>query len=56
MLVDTEGLYDKNNSTMQNATIFALSTLLSSIQVFNLDKNFQEDSLESLQVNHSSLR
>ena len=50
MLVDTEGLYDKNNSTMQNATIFALSTLLSSIQVFNLDKNFQENALESLQV------
>jgi len=50
LLLDTQGLFDGNSTTKQNGNIFTLSTLMSSIQIFNLSQKMQEDNLENLQV------
>ncbi|XP_043206999.1 uncharacterized protein LOC122373216 [Amphibalanus amphitrite] len=48
-LLDTQGLFDDSN--MSDATnIFALSTLLSSMQVFNLRGDLKSDDLDHLQL------
>nr|XP_039274806.1 atlastin-3-like [Styela clava] len=48
-LMDTQGLFDSNSDRRLCTQIFALSTLLSSIQVFNLSQQIQENDLEYLQ-------
>jgi len=48
LLIDTQGLFDGNNTLKQNGNIFTLSTLISSIQIFNLSQRMQEDSLGNL--------
>ena len=50
VLFDTQGLFDMKSSTADNARIFALSTLLSSMQIFNLNGLIQENQLEYLQM------
>lgn len=50
ILMDTQGLFDREVTTRENLAIFSLSTLLSSAQVYNLSQNIQEDNLEYLQV------
>ena len=50
ILVDTQGLFDTKTPAADNARIFALGTLLSSIQIFNLASIIQEDQLQYLQL------
>ncbi len=50
MLIDTQGLFDHDTPPDINAKIFSFTTLISSLQIFNLANMFQEDHLEYLQV------
>ena len=47
-LVDTQGSFDKNSTLKDNATIFSLSLMTSSVLVYNLFNNIQEDDLQHL--------
>lgn len=49
LLVDTQGGFDHKTTATENSTIFAVSTLMSSVQIFNLMSNIQEDDLQNLQ-------
>ncbi|KAL7018729.1 hypothetical protein ACKWTF_010884 [Chironomus riparius] len=49
VLIDTQGLFDKKASTSVNSKIFALTTLISSVQIYNLHNVIQEDQLQYLQ-------
>jgi atlastin len=48
--MDTQGTFDSNSTANDCATIFALSTMISSVQVYNLMSNIQEDDLQHLQL------
>lgn len=48
MLVDTQGMFDNETTMALTASIFGLSTLLSSYQIYNVDKRIQEDNLQQL--------
>lgn len=48
LLVDTQGMFDHETTMGLTAAIFGLSTLLSSYQIYNVDKNIQEDNLQQL--------
>lgn len=50
LLMDTQGAFDSESTVRDCATIFALSTMISSIQVYNLSQNIQEDDLQHLQL------
>jgi Guanylate-binding protein, N-terminal domain len=50
ILMDTQGLFDTKTSAADNSRIFALGTLISSTQIFNLNGVLQEDQLEYLQM------
>jgi atlastin len=50
VLMDTQGLFDAQTSNADNSRIFALGTLLSSTQIFNLNGVIQEDQLAYLQA------
>ncbi|XP_037072065.1 atlastin-1-like [Pollicipes pollicipes] len=50
LLMDTQGTFDNQSTVHESATVFALSTLLSSLQIFNLMGNVQNDDLEHLQL------
>lgn len=50
VLLDTQGLFDDKTSPADNSRIFALGTLFSSVQIFNLNDVVQEDQLEYLQI------
>uniref|UniRef100_A0A8C7V3Z5 Atlastin 3 n=1 Tax=Oncorhynchus mykiss TaxID=8022 RepID=A0A8C7V3Z5_ONCMY len=50
LLMDTQGAFDNQSTVKDCATIFALSTMTSSIQIYNLSQNIQEDDLQQLQV------
>lgn len=50
ILLDTQGTFDSESTVRDCATVFALSTMLSSIQVYNLSQNIQEDDLQHLQL------
>ncbi|TMS04869.1 Atlastin-2 [Larimichthys crocea] len=49
LLVDTQGAFDSQSTIKDCATVFALSTMTSSVQVYNLSQNIQEDDLQHLQ-------
>ncbi|XP_043232542.1 uncharacterized protein LOC122386895 [Amphibalanus amphitrite] len=49
-LLDTQGLFDEDSNMSDATKIFALSTLLSSMQVFNLQGNLKSDDLDHLQL------
>ena len=49
LLVDTQGIFDGNSTITDSTRIFALSTLLSSLQVFNVMNNLKGDHLDNLQ-------
>jgi hypothetical protein len=51
ILMDTQGAFDSESTVRDCATVFALSTMLSSVQIYNLLHNIQEDDLQHLQVN-----
>lgn len=48
ILMDTQGAFDSRQTIGQTAIIFALSTLTSSIQIYNVMNNIQEDNLQIL--------
>jgi len=48
LLVDTQGMFDHDTTMGLTAAIFGLSTLLSSYQIYNVDKRIQEDHLQQL--------
>lgn len=50
VLLDTQGTFDSESTVRDCATVFALSTMLSSIQIYNLSQNIQEDDLQHLQL------
>lgn len=50
VLLDTQGAFDSESTVRDCATVFALSTMLSSVQLYNLSQNIQEDDLQHLQV------
>ncbi|XP_055949260.1 atlastin-2-like [Argiope bruennichi] len=50
LLMDTQGAFDSTSTVKECATVFALSTMLSSIQVYNLSQNIQEDDLQHLEL------
>ncbi|XP_054655502.1 atlastin-2-like isoform X1 [Dunckerocampus dactyliophorus] len=50
LLVDTQGAFDSQSTIKDCATVFALSTMTSSMQVYNLSQNIQEDDLQHLQL------
>eukprot|EP01103_Thecamoeba_quadrilineata_P005153 TRINITY_DN14989_c0_g1_i1.p1 TRINITY_DN14989_c0_g1~~TRINITY_DN14989_c0_g1_i1.p1 ORF type:complete len:562 (-),score=123.83 TRINITY_DN14989_c0_g1_i1:32-1717(-) len=49
-LMDTQGTFDSQSTVRDNVTIFGLSALLSSLQVYNLMGQIQEDDLQHLQL------
>lgn len=49
IVIDTQGLFDNETSPADNSRIFALGTLISSIQILNLVGIIQEDQLQYLQ-------
>uniref|UniRef100_A0A672HCR1 Atlastin-3-like n=1 Tax=Salarias fasciatus TaxID=181472 RepID=A0A672HCR1_SALFA len=50
LLMDTQGAFDDQSTVKDCATIFALSTMTSSVQIYNLSQNIQEDDLQQLQL------
>ena len=50
LLMDTQGIFDEDSSIADSTRIFALSTLLSSVQVFNVMNNLKSDDLDHLQL------
>ncbi|XP_026077790.1 atlastin-2-like isoform X1 [Carassius auratus] len=50
LLLDTQGVFDSQSTIRDCATLFALSTMISSVQVYNLSQNVQEDDLQHLQL------
>jgi atlastin len=48
LLIDTQGLFDSQLNIETTTTLFGLSTLISSIQIYNIDKRIQEDNLQHL--------
>lgn len=48
LLVDTQGMFDHETTLALTASIFGFSTLLSSYQIYNVDKRIQEDNLQQL--------
>ncbi|XP_073772238.1 uncharacterized protein isoform X3 [Danio rerio] len=50
LLLDTQGVFDSQSTIKDCATLFALSTMTSSVQVYNLSQNVQEDDLQHLQL------
>lgn len=49
-ILDTQGTFDSQSTVKECATVFALSTMLSSVLVFNVSQNIQEDDLQHLQL------
>ncbi|PAV77397.1 hypothetical protein WR25_18765 [Diploscapter pachys] len=49
-LMDTQGTFDHQSTVQDCTTIFALSTLLSSVQIYNLSAQIQEDDLNNLRL------
>ena len=49
-LMDTQGAFDALSTVKDCATIFALSTMTSSMQLYNLSQNIQEDDFQHLEL------
>lgn len=50
ILLDTQGTFDSGSDVKEYTTIFVLSTMLSSVQCYNLMQNIREDDLQHLQL------
>lgn len=49
ILLDTQGIFDYESSANEYYTIFALSTIMSSVQCYNLMRNIDSNNLVNLQ-------
>jgi atlastin len=49
ILMDTQGIFDNKTTMQENAIVFALSALLSSLLIFNVKEQVSEDILQFLQ-------
>lgn len=49
LLMDTQGVFDNESTVEDCASIFALSNLISSVQIYNLMQQLQEDDLQHLE-------
>uniref|UniRef100_G3MKI6 GB1/RHD3-type G domain-containing protein n=1 Tax=Amblyomma maculatum TaxID=34609 RepID=G3MKI6_AMBMU len=50
LLMDTQGINDDKSTIKESAAIFALTAMLSSVLVYNLSQNIQENDLQYLQL------
>ncbi|KAH6923624.1 hypothetical protein HPB50_003250 [Hyalomma asiaticum] len=50
VLMDTQGTFDCQSSTKVHSSIFALSAMISSVLIYNISQNIQEDHLQHLQA------
>lgn len=50
ILLDTQGVFDNSTTTKECVGIFSLSTLLSSVQVYNIMQQIREDDLQHLEL------
>lgn len=48
ILLDTQGTFDTHSTMQECTTIFGLTTMLSSVQLFNVKEQIQEDDLQHL--------
>ncbi|XP_050046652.2 atlastin-1-like [Dermacentor andersoni] len=48
-LMDTQGAFDSESTADETASLFALSILTSSLQIYNVSESIQEDDLQHLQ-------
>jgi len=48
LLMDTQGMFDNETTMTLTAQIFGLSTMISSFQIYNVDKKIQENNLQDL--------
>lgn len=48
LLLDSQGAFDSKLTKDQSATIFGLTAILSSYQIYNVSKQIQEDTIENL--------
>ncbi|CAF0968693.1 unnamed protein product [Brachionus calyciflorus] len=50
LLMDTQGSFDSSTTMKDCASLFALSLMISSMQIYNISQNIQEDDLQNLQL------
>jgi len=48
--MDTQGTFDNETIMADWSAVFAMSTLISSVQVYNLSQRIREDDLQNLNV------
>ena len=48
--MDTQGTFDTQSSMKDSTIVFALTTMVSSVLIYNLMNNIQEDDLMNLQL------
>ena len=48
--MDTQGTFDTQSSMKDSTIVFALTTMVSSVLIYNLMNNVQEDDLMNLQL------
>ncbi|KAL1479456.1 hypothetical protein MTO96_051823 [Rhipicephalus appendiculatus] len=49
LLMDTQGTFDSESTVKESVTIFSLSMMTSSVQIYNVMNNIKEDDLQHLQ-------
>ncbi|XP_049274101.1 atlastin-1 isoform X2 [Rhipicephalus sanguineus] len=49
LLMDTQGTFDSESTMKESVTIFSLSMMTSSVQIYNVMNNIKEDDLQHLQ-------
>lgn len=50
LILDTQGLFDGHLDTKVSTSLFAFSSLISSYQIYNIDKRLQENHLQYLEL------
>ena len=50
LLIDTQGTFDNESTEKENKILFSLSTLISSIQIYNVTRELSKDKFEHLEL------